>query len=47
MNNQTQWIERAAQVLPAGGFGNFDNAVVIQRGEGAHVWDENGKQYID
>ena len=38
---QAQWIERAQQVLPAGGFGNFDASVVIKRGLGSHVWDED------
>ena len=47
MNNQSTWINRAKQVLPAGGFGNFDAGVVIKRGEGAHVWDEDGNEYID
>ena len=44
---QAQWIERAQQVLPAGGFGNFDASVVIKRGLGSHVWDEDGNEYID
>ncbi len=44
---QAQWIERAHQVLPAGGFGNFDASVVIKRGLGSHVWDEDGNEYID
>ncbi len=47
MNNQAKWIERAQQVLPAGGFGNFDANIIIQRGEGAYVWDEDGNRYID
>lgn len=47
MNNQSTWINRAQQVLPAGGFGNFDADVIIQRGQGAHVWDEDGREYID
>ncbi|MDH3664190.1 MAG: aminotransferase class III-fold pyridoxal phosphate-dependent enzyme [Alphaproteobacteria bacterium] len=45
--NQAEWIDRAARVLPAGGFGNFDPGVVICEGRGAHVWDEDGKEYID
>lgn len=45
--NQQHWIERARKVLPAGGFGNFDPGIVISRGEGAHVWDEDGNEYID
>ncbi len=47
MKHQQQWIERARQVLPAGGFGNFDASVVISHGEGVNVWDEDGNKYID
>ena len=46
-NNQQQWAQRAQAVLPAGGFGNFDPAMIIARGEGAIVWDEDGKEYVD
>ncbi|MBO6560944.1 MAG: aminotransferase class III-fold pyridoxal phosphate-dependent enzyme [Nisaea sp.] len=41
------WRERAATVLPAAGFGNFDPSVVIARGKGARVWDADGKEYVD
>ncbi len=44
---QTDWVKRAYQVLPGGTFGNFDSATVISRGDGAYVWDEDGKKYID
>ena len=44
---QSEWIARAHEVLPAGGFGNFDPGVVISHGEGAYVWDSDGKRYID
>ncbi len=47
MTTQQEWIDRAAKVLPAGGFGNFDPNIVIARGEGCHVWDEEGNRYID
>lgn len=50
MNNdssQAQWIKRAHEVLPAGGFGNFDASIVIKRGLGSHVWDEDDNEYID
>lgn len=46
-NPQAQLIERAARVLPAGGFGNYAADVIIARGEGSRVWDENGREYID
>ena len=41
------WNERAAAILPAGGFGNFDSSVIINRGEGSRVWDIEGKEYLD
>jgi len=44
---QSKWIERARDVLPAAGFGNFDANLVIASGSGSHVWDENGREYID
>jgi glutamate-1-semialdehyde 2,1-aminomutase len=44
---QDQLIETAKRVLPGGTFGNFSNDVVIREGHGSHVWDENGKEYID
>ena len=47
MTSQSDWIARARDVLPAGGFGNFDPGIVIARGEGSRVWDEDGKEYID
>jgi glutamate-1-semialdehyde 2,1-aminomutase len=46
-NPQAALLDRAAKVLPAGGFGNFDPSIVIARGEGSRVWDENGTEYID
>ena len=47
LTTQAEWITRAYEVLPAGGFGNFDPGIVIARGEGSRVWDEDGNQYID
>ncbi|QFT71535.1 aspartate aminotransferase family protein [Ruegeria sp. THAF33] len=47
IQTQSEWIARAKEVLPAGGFGNFDPGIIIARGEGCHVWDEDGKEYID
>ncbi len=46
-HTQSEWIARAEQVLPAGGFGNFDPGILIARGEGSRVWDEDGKEYVD
>ena len=39
--------ERAHHVLPAGGFGNFDPAIMITSGEGAYVEAADGTRYID
>jgi len=47
IQTQSEWIARANDVLPAGGFGNFDPGIIIARGEGSHVWDEDGNEYID
>lgn len=46
-HTQAEWIARARAVLPAAGFGNFDASVVIARGEGSRVWDEDGHEYVD
>ena len=47
LHSQAEWIARAEAVLPAAGFGNFDPGIIIARGQGARVWDENGKEYVD
>lgn len=47
VHTQEDWIARARAVLPAAGFGNFDAGIVIARGEGSRVWDENGRDYVD
>jgi len=47
IHTQDEWIARAREVLPAGGFGNFDHGVIISHGQGSHVWDEDGTEYID
>lgn len=44
---QSEWVERAREVLPAAGFGNFDANLVIASGRGSHVWDEDGREYND
>ena len=44
---QSDWIDRAQTALPAGGFGNFDPGIIIAKGEGSRVWDEDGKEYVD
>jgi glutamate-1-semialdehyde 2,1-aminomutase len=47
IHTQSDWIARARAVLPASGFGNFDPGILIARGDGAYVWDEDGTRYID
>ncbi len=47
INTQADWIARAAEVLPAAGFGNFDHGLVLSHGQGSRVWDEDGREYID
>ena len=43
----SDWKLKAEKFLPASGFGNFDENIIIAKGKGSHVWDENGKKYID
>ncbi|WP_299483882.1 aminotransferase class III-fold pyridoxal phosphate-dependent enzyme [uncultured Roseibium sp.] len=45
--SQDDWKARAAEVLPAAGFGNFDPGVILREGRGSRVWDEDGKEFID
>ncbi|WP_299046278.1 aminotransferase class III-fold pyridoxal phosphate-dependent enzyme [uncultured Tateyamaria sp.] len=47
IRTQAEWIDHASAVLPAAGFGNFDPGIVIARGEGSRVWDEDGRAYVD
>jgi len=47
LQTQEDWIARAKEVLPAAGFGNFDPGIIIARGEGSRVWDEDGNEYVD
>ncbi|HEX9854565.1 MAG TPA: aspartate aminotransferase family protein [Acidimicrobiia bacterium] len=47
-----EWFERAGKVLVGGVSSGFrywgpDDTMVIDRGEGAYVWDMDGKRYID
>jgi len=46
-HSQADWIARAREILPAGGFGNFDPSIFIREGRGARVWDEDGREYVD
>ena len=47
VRTQDEWIARARDVLPAGGFGNYDPSLIIERGQGSRVWDADGQDYID
>ena len=47
MSSQQNWIGRAGRVLPAATFGNFDSNIIISKGLGSRVWDEDGKEYTD
>ncbi len=44
---QEQLIARAHEVMPAGGFGNFDPGIVIREGHGSRIWDIDSNEYID
>lgn len=46
-HTQAEWIDRAREVLPAAGFGNFDASIIVARGQGSRVWDEDGREYVD
>ncbi len=38
---------RAARALPGGTFGNVSGDLVITRGVGSRIWDDEGREYID
>lgn len=40
-------MEAARRVLPGGGFGNFAADIVIAEGQGGHVRDVSGNDYVD
>lgn len=47
-----EYYQRAAKVIPYGVNSNFrywgeNDTLVIERGEGAYIWDVDGKRYID
>ena len=46
-HTQQEWFERAAEVLPAAGFGNFDAGMIIREGHGSRVIDMDGREYVD
>ena len=46
-DRERQLAERAHAVLPGGSLGNVAKDIVIERGEGSHIWDVSGNEYID
>ena len=46
-HSQAEWFERAADVLPAAGFGNFDAEMIVREGHGSRVIDMDGREYVD
>ena len=40
-------VAEAKKVLPGGSFGNMPAEVILAAGKGGHIWDENGREYID
>ena len=46
-DRERQLVERAHAVLPGGNLGNVAKDIVIERGQGSHIWDASGNEYID
>jgi glutamate-1-semialdehyde 2,1-aminomutase len=42
-----QLVETARRVLPGGSFGNLPAETIIREGRAGHVWDEDGREYVD
>jgi glutamate-1-semialdehyde 2,1-aminomutase len=40
-------VERAREILPAGGLGNMNSDTIIARGLAGRVWDVSGREYVD
>lgn len=47
MDDEAHLIERARRVLPGGTFGNFAPEVILREGQGGHVRDVAGRDYVD
>ena len=39
VNSQKDWMDRANEVLPGAGFGNFDPSIFIREGRGTRLWN--------
>ncbi len=50
-NSTQEWLRRARTVMPQGVTSNFRDwgpqSFVIERGQGAYIWDVEGNRYID
>ena len=48
---EQELLEKARRYLPGGSNGNVqhepERQFLLQRGQGSHVWDVSGKEYID
>ncbi len=44
---ETSILRRAEKALPAGTFGNVSRDLIIAKGRGGRVWDEEGREYAD
>jgi glutamate-1-semialdehyde 2,1-aminomutase len=40
-------VERARNLLPAGGLGNVNSDIIIAKGRAGRVWDVSGREYVD
>jgi len=47
MNHVPTLTEVAHRALPAGHFGNLASDLALVEGRGGHVWDSEGREYID
>ena len=46
-SRERELVSIARRVLPGGSLGNLGNDLVIDRGQGSHIWDVSGNEYID
>ena len=46
-HTQAELVAIARKAMPAGGFGNVGYDIIIERGLAGHVWDVEGREYID
>ena len=46
-DSNSAFMSLAKKVLPSGTYGNMIADVVIREGRAGHVWDEDGREYVD